>query len=380
MKKSLVIPLMCLMVTGLGSCGEVSSNSISSLIEESVSSEDIYQSKTYSYPEFADYVLLEGRREDLNDSVSFDWSGSTLNFKCDVEGKVSVNVTSGLNNYDDSEEGKCGLTLFSVFMDGERIKSNIEVDNTTKDIVLYDDVSRGVHTFSLVRQTNVYMSLAQINSISIKGKLLKADEKKAKIEFIGDSYATGYSLQGVKEGGGYDSYYDDPIDAFAYQTGLNLNSEVMLTALSGAGFAYGYTDFTVPFAYKYDNYFRDKTKIYNPPFTPDIVVINLGTNDVAQVGFDAYHEQIKKGVKKLVDEVFYAYGSQMPIVYVTDETHENNDPVIKEAMEEMDDVDYRFISITTNNFKNNGHPDKACGHQMGEDLSSALKEYYPSIF
>jgi lysophospholipase L1-like esterase len=154
----------------------------------------------------------------------------------------------------------------------------------------------------------------------------------------------------------------------------------MLTAFSGAGFGSGYTNFTVPQVYEKQNYFRDQNKVYSPDRVPDLVVINLGTNDVAQVGFNnkaAY----KKGVEKLIKETKDAYVDYVPLVFCTDSTHENNDSAIEEAMKEyLPDVEYKMVELTTNNHKNNYHPDSDCGHKQGEELAQAIKEYLPQKF
>ena len=200
-------------------------------------------------------------------------------------------------------------------------------------------------------------------------------------EYIGDSYTSGYSLQGTKEGGGYDSSYDDPLDAYAYQSAKNLNSDYSLMAFSGAGFSYGYTPFTVPEVYPYLNYFRDDSFTYTPTVTPDLIVINLGTNDVSQVGFNNNHEQIEKGVKKLLDEVFALYKKTLPLIICTDATHENNDPVTTEAIETYyPDLDYKLVTLTTNDAKYNYHPSAECGNKQGQELAAAIKEYLPSVF
>jgi len=352
----------------------ITSSSLSS------SSADIYIEKKCEILDNLDYFNIQGRYQLLETGISADYSGSSIEFKADCKGKVSINVKSEINRYDDSAEGKRGLTLFSVFVDGVRTKKNVEVDNKTEDIVLASDLEAGLHTFKFVRQTNVYMSQCSINYLTYSGVLEKNEKNRKYIEFIGDSYTTGYSLQGVKEGGGYDSRYDDPLDAYAYTAAMNLKTDYQLSAFSGAGFAYGYTPFTVPYVYGYQNYFRSNDT-FQPDLVPDLIVINLGTNDVSQVRFDNNHAEIEEGVRKLVDATYDAYGSYRPLIFCTDETHENNDSVIREAMDTLlPDVPYKFVSLTTNNHANNYHPDAPCGHIQGEELSEAIKEYLPDVF
>jgi lysophospholipase L1-like esterase len=365
----------------LSSCKQtVQSSSASSAALSSSSPK--YLETTVSVPEHIDYFDVQGRLEVFDDCLALDYSGSSLTFTADCQGEVSVKAESAYTNYDESSNGKRGLTLFSVFVDGERTKKNLALDNEGKDLILAEDLLPGTHVFSLVRQTNVYMSICNVFSISFSGSLLPTKKKKHFIEYIGDSYTSGYSLQGVKEGGGYDSSFDDPIDAFAYTSAALLDSGYSLTAFSGAGFAYGYTPFAVPKVYPYANYFRNKTVSYGPDTKADLVVINLGTNDVSQVGFDNNHKQIEEGIKTLVTEAFDAYGGEnIPLLFCTDSTHENNDSLITEAMSSyLPDVPYKMIELTTNNQKNNYHPDAECGHIQGKELASAIKDLLPSVF
>jgi hypothetical protein len=100
------------------------------------------------------------------------------------------------------------------------------------------------------------------------------------------------------------------------------------------------------------------------------------------VGFNNYHTQIEKGITDLVEEAFSSYGDKnIPLIFCTDATHENNDSLITEAMKNnLPDVPYELVCLTTNNQKYNGHPDKECGNKQGEELAKAIKEYLPDLF
>lgn len=376
-KACYLIPIMALT---LFSCSSQENSSISN--SNTSDSTNDYSTNTIEVAKSLDLIQVEGRLEVLSDGIAIDYSGSAITFKADCKGTVSASITSDITNYDESKNGERGLTLFSIFVDGERTLINQAVTKETRELVLTTNLEEGIHTISLVRQTNVYMSIATIHSLTLSGKLLSSSKKKAFIEYIGDSYTTGYSLQGAKEEGGYDSAYDDPIDAYAYHSASILDADYSLTAFSGAGFAYGYTPFTVKEVYPYLNYFRSKEEYYSPERSADLIVINLGTNDVSQVGFNNYHTQIEKGITDLVEEAFSSYGDKnIPLIFCTDATHENNDSLITEAMKNNPpDVPYELVCLTTNNQKYNGHPDKECGNKQGEELAKAIKEYLPDLF
>lgn len=134
-----------------------------------------------------------------------------------------------------------------------------------------------------------------IKEIKTDGSLIKpTEDKDLKIEFIGDSITCGY---GVDEGleGQYSTANEDATKAYAYKAALKLNADYSLVSMSGHGIISGYTDSgeinkdaLIPPYYdrlgkSYGKFSTvvsvDETLWDFHKFVPDIVVINLGTND-----------------------------------------------------------------------------------------------------
>ncbi|MDD6313270.1 MAG: GDSL-type esterase/lipase family protein [Firmicutes bacterium] len=326
-----------------------------------------------------DKVVIQGRYEVKDNSVTFDWSGSEIEFTADCVGKVSVNVTSEANAYGETDNGVQGLTCFAAFVDGERVKDDIEVDNTTSDIVLAENIEKGVHTFRLARQTNVYESQAQINSVTLTGELKEQEKNKYYIEFLGDSYTSGYGIRGTRSET-YRPMLDDATQAYAYLTAKQLGADYQLSAFSGAGFAFGYTKFTIPEVYGYQNWFRDTEKEYGFDRVPDLLVMNLGTNDVAMVG-TGERETVIEGIRDLMNEVYDGYSKKIPIVICTDISHENNDSAITEAFDTyFPDVEYTLACLTKDSNGCNYHPNAAGAAKQALELVDAIRIFKPDLF
>ena len=372
MKKQIIFALLSLLL--LSACNRqetIESPSVPELIE--------VKPTTYKIPEIIDQIVVEGRSQTLEDSITMDYSGSGIRFCYEGQGTIKAKLMSTENRFDFSDDGRVGRTLFSIYLDGQRMEKNIVLDNDYDDVTLLTDVPYGTHEVMILRQTNVYMSIANLYSITIEGSLLPCQKKERFIEYIGDSYTTGYSLQGPGENG-YDTDLDDPLEAYAFQSAKNLGVDYSLVAYSGAGFAFGYTDFTVPEVYPYLNYFRDEETYYTPNRMADLAIVNLGTNDVAKVGFYGSRKEVKEGVATLVGDI-YTFHGEIPIAFLTDATHENNDSLIQEALKEnFPETEFNFIYLSTNDGAYNGHPSKECGNRQGMELADSLRELYPDLF
>ena len=121
-----------------------------------------------------------------------------------------------------------------------------------------------------------------------------------KLEFIGDSITCGYGIEGVWEKDTFTTAQERPDKAYAFLTAKALGAEVQLCSWSGIGLTSNYVDpetVNLPDTHwlMQANWpYTDKwlslrlgldPEVWKPEgrFEPDIVVINLGTNDISWV-------------------------------------------------------------------------------------------------
>ncbi len=121
-----------------------------------------------------------------------------------------------------------------------------------------------------------------------------------KLEFIGDSITCGYGIEGVWEKDTFTTQQERPDKAYAFLTAKALGAEVQLCSWSGIGVTSNYVDpatVNLPETHwlMQSNWpYTDKSlslrlglepEVWKPEgrFEPDIVIINLGTNDISWV-------------------------------------------------------------------------------------------------
>lgn len=321
--------------------------------------------KTYNFTEIKDNCKLLGRYSVLEDGISFDYSAATLEFNLFCEGDVVLEAT---------------LTSpfwFTLIVDGN--EQRIAVDRGEQKIVLAESLAAGEHSFTFIRQTYVASGLMTLKTLAFEGKFLTPPAKKAKfIEFIGDSITCGYGTRGVV-GDTHNDESDDATRSYAYRTAKNLDVDYAMTAISGMGIAYGYTTFSVNEVYHLQNFFRSKSVPYTFDRTPDIVVINLGTNDYSKWQHERADakEYFQSELRKLIDTVYGNYGFNFgPMVFCHGAMNPNGAPEIHEVIDEYiaKGADMRSVRLSEDHGGVDYHPSNEGALRQSEELTAFLRE------
>ena len=131
--------------------------------------------------------------------------------------------------------------------------------------------------------------------------LIPTPHEKLLIEFIGDSITCGYGVNGICGTGSFSTWTEHAEKAFAILTAKQLHADYSLVCFSGYGVCSGYTadgnyhpSEIVPPLYdkmgfsiaKLENGRSIQNEHWNFRRQPDLIVINLGTNDAAYTGND----------------------------------------------------------------------------------------------
>ncbi|MBO4429814.1 MAG: lipase [Bacteroidaceae bacterium] len=128
-----------------------------------------------------------------------------------------------------------------------------------------------------------------------------------KIEFIGNSITCGYGIESKSEAEHYEDKTANFYYTYAARTARNLNAQAVVVARSGIGVYRSYngprTGDKVTMNTEYPNtlLYNDKYKWDFSRYTPDLVCINLGTNDTSTIGADSL--LLLNGFKKLYHQV-----------------------------------------------------------------------------
>lgn len=336
------------------------------------------EKKSYSILDCLDRVKIHGRGMEVNGGITADWSASGIEFTAECEGSVSIST-------------KCsGLVLFSVFVDGVlQVKPAIFFpgENTT---VVASNISNGEHTFLLVRRQMVESGnsglLAAFTGIEVYGELTeKPADRELLIEFVGDSITCGYGVGDASPADGSNTY--------AVQAANQLDADYSIVAVSGIGVSLSTDRHASKFvnmseSYDVNNRYRSDAA-YVPTRQADVVVINLNTNDNAQVAsladdaLLAAEADYKAAARLLLQKIRTAHGDDVKIVWVTGMMSNPNKPDktradgwMKEILEELggEDAGYYTVGMFRDTSADAGHPNEMAHKQNATRLASFIED------
>lgn len=158
------------------------------------------------------------------------------------------------------------------------------LDQPTQEITLVSgNTDTNEHKIDLYKRSESIDSHIAIESIKTDGVFLqKIENKKLKLEFIAASSSTGYGNLGNPSSGGKTTENSDCLQGFAFLTAQALDADVNIFSASGWGCAFSKwtspNTLNVADAYKYVD-FNSSIPWIHGYYVPDVVVVNLGTND-----------------------------------------------------------------------------------------------------
>ncbi len=212
----------------------------------------------------------------FSDDYRFGWTGSMIETQFD-----GSTISADLDLY----EGK--VTGMAVVIDGEQHFLEIKAGRHT--YTLAEDLEPGVpHTIGLFKRTEPYMGSVRFYGFEISedGKLSPVPPPERKMLVVGDSITCGYGNEAtdVKEGNtvtnenGYMSY--------AAIAARELNADLTMICWSGHGLFRNRSlendrKNVMPVLFEQTLPTDASLQWDHGSYIPDVVVINLGTNDLA---------------------------------------------------------------------------------------------------
>ncbi|MBB6461150.1 SGNH/GDSL hydrolase family protein [Flammeovirga kamogawensis] len=192
---------------------------------------------------------------------------------------------------DFAKGGNVNTNYYQVILDNGAQEKTLEVNSNQNKYELFSGLSNSKHTIEIIKRTECMVGKSAFNGFEIGGNatIQQPISKTRNIEFIGDSQTCGYGNEvnydnpSIKPG--FNAVNENAYKAWGAITAKNLNANYQCVAYSGRGMYRNVdasTELTIPKIY--DRIFANQpTPIWNTDlFTPDIIVINLGTNDYAQ--------------------------------------------------------------------------------------------------
>ncbi len=232
----------------------------------------------------ADNELIEYTgRIDFSDPLAPKFSYSGVSIRACFSG-------TGISAIMNDDQGE---NYYNVILDGQ-VTSTFRVSKGNKSYVLAEGLTDTIHEIELFKRTELTFGKTQFYGFIVEGgKSLVpiTNQRNLFFEFIGNSITCGYGNEG-ENGGHFSAETENHYLTYAAITSRNFNAQHMAVSRSGIGI---YRNYNGPKTGNSDcmTNLYTRTFLYdeNPKYTfevqPDLVFINLGTNDFSTTGGDS---------------------------------------------------------------------------------------------
>ena len=252
-----------------------------------------------------DAKLLYTGRADNRDATGprFEWPASmvTVRFRgTDLQAKIN----------------ETGDDYFEVVVDSAPPKT-IHPPKGNSVVDLAHGLPKGTHEVRVIKRTEAFVGRVQFTGFALNqgGELLQASRPKHKIEVIGDSISCGYGNEGPNEKEHFRSETENAYLSYGAVAARAMDAEYVCVAWSGKKL---WPNNTIPELY--DRALpTDPASTWNfAQWTPDVVLINLATNDFGQgipdadkwtAAYKTFVKRVRKNYPKAT--IYLASGSMM---------------------------------------------------------------------
>lgn len=286
---------------------------------------------------------------------------------------------------------KPGSGYFMVTIDNNDPKK-IYFGTNDSIISIGSNLNNGNHSAEIMLVYEGYKAKPEFRGFMLddSAKLLAAPLlPERKIEFIGNSITCGY---GNEAQSGKDPFRDSTENhyyTYAAIISRSFNAQHMVVARSGIGVYRNYNgryegdENIMPRWYDYTNLYDNSQKWDSKRYTPDLICINLGTNDLSTTPYDLKHyqtnyENFVKHLKSLYPnaKIVMLTGSMLQGAALQDQLTALNSALSNLSKEGFTDI-YRFDMSVQDGSLGYGasyHPSKQQHAKMAQELMPYLKK------
>ncbi len=320
---------------------------------------------------------------DLNEDKNFKIHGRTLK---DDEG---LQLSWGNTGVELNFSGERIEFLFSDYKSEQPVYVKTFFENYAQRFCLNGETPRvvidfekdNIHTVKLLRvsASDEPLTLKSIRIYGRNPKFLKPPkEKDLKIEFLGDSITVGYGVLAPESRDVHYTHEEDSTKTYAFMTAELLDADIRTVAISGQGV---YRECGKEVGIQFKRMFCMNTRTVDgydhSLWTPDVVVLNCGTND--EPGGTSLETMYDEG-KNLLNLVRSTYpNAQIIWVYgmMNHKFYETLKKLIKDT-QKAGDKNVHFLHVKDNRAVKNevgavGHPNVNASVRVSKKLAKLIR-------
>jgi lysophospholipase L1-like esterase len=327
--------------------------------------------KTFSLNDAKSVSRIIGRAVWNPRGVAAEWSGAGFETGLICKGEISLKFNA---------EGKCGLLGVVINEQYDKMQ-HIRFTAGENEKVIASGLPADYYTVRVVKLNEYDVNGVEFESLTVEGVLGdRPQEKRLKIEVIGDSLSAGYGNLYPGTSGMDESlfgYYEDAYQTYTAFAAQKLNADLNIVAKSGFGIMYDCNggSGTLPPLWKKDLP-RSGTDNWDfSSYIPDIVVINLGSNDTSQTNYIG-KDAARQAVFDFTGEIRAKYPN-CKIVWIEGQAGSYNinlSRALSAAQQEIADFKYIYmLSYSRGGY--NSHPTAEDNRKSGDELIGYLKEF-----
>ena len=332
-----------------------------------------YVERVYGLQQDGRYI---GRTYETGGTQWFNWSASGFSVRFQGSG-LKANIAS---NAPDATN----YAYLKVYVDGVE-QTDILLNKKMQTVVLAEGLNPDeIHTVEVRKRNSPRSSTAGLLSMEVlDGNKVAPEAAKGKlIEFVGDSLTVGYSAaDGNKTETTWSTKTEDATKTYSKQVADAFDAEYMVTAISGRGVVMnngGASGYLFPEIYPELDIYNMPGTAYDFALQPDVIVINLGTNDAtnSNLDVDAFRAGVYSFIKTVREknpnaQIIWAYGLRSD--KMTAQVAAAIEAAVTQVNNEGDNqVHYLPLAVATDMHLN--HPTEAAYAPSGEKIIEKIEE------
>ena len=247
-------------------------------------------------------VKTLGRTEWVDDTLWMVLPGTGAEFTF-VGTKLELTLQADESTYLGDVNSQARI---AIYVNGECTIDDM-IDNLEGTYQVFESEEVQECTIKVVKLSEAVYSSVGIKSMNVTciGDIKPTEPKEHLIEFVGDSLICGFGVEDEDVHNPFSTAMENVTMAYAYKTAEALNADYSMVAYSGYGVISGFTFGEKVEAQLLPTYYS-KLGITNVPYLgrnavdiewdfskrqPDLIVVNLGSNDYSYTGDDGEKQQ-----------------------------------------------------------------------------------------